>query len=79
VELRSGEVGIVVDTNLRHRHLPKVLLIRDAEKNPCPERILNLERLSQSENQAQLIKTVLPNGSHGIRVEHYIEKGLQLD
>lgn len=79
VELRSGEVGIVIDTNLRHRHLPKVLLVMDADKKLCGERILNLERLSKAENQAQLIKTVLPNGAHGIRVEKYIEKGLQLD
>lgn len=78
VELHSGEVGIVLSTNHRHRHLPKVMLLLDAAKQPAQERVLNLEKISAADG-AQLIKNVLPNGTHGIRVEHYIEKGLTFD
>ncbi|MDB6060730.1 MAG: metal-dependent phosphohydrolase [Verrucomicrobiaceae bacterium] len=79
VELHSGEVGIVISTNHRHRHLPKVMLLRDSAKQPMPERILNLEKTAAAGAAEQLIKNVLPNGAHGVRVETYVEKGLTLD
>lgn len=79
VELHSGELGIVTSTNYRHRHLPKVMVLRDAQKQPCQERILNLEKAAAAGFTEQLIKNVLPNGTQGIRVETFIEKGLTLD
>jgi putative nucleotidyltransferase with HDIG domain len=79
VELHSGEVGIVISINHRHRHLPKVMIVRDAHKLPSSERVLDLEKLAAAGIAEQLIKNVLPNGTHGIRVETYVEKGLALD
>lgn len=79
VELHSGEVGIVISTNYRHRHLPKVLVLRDPDKQSGSERVIALEKLATDVQSARLIKSVLPNGSHGIRVEDYIERGLTLD
>jgi putative nucleotidyltransferase with HDIG domain len=79
VELHSGEVGIVISTNYRHRHLPKVMIVRDAQKQPCQERVINLEKSAASGSTEQLIKNVLPNGTHTIRVEAFVEKGLTLD
>lgn len=79
VELHNGEVGLVISTNYRHRHLPKVMLLRDAEKKPISERIVNLEKIAAAGSSEQLIKNVLPNGAHGVRVETYVEKGLTLD
>lgn len=79
VELHNGETGIVISTNHRHRHLPKVMIVRDAQKQPCQERVLNLEKAAASGSTEQLIKNVLPNGTQGIRVEAFIEKGLTLD
>jgi HD-GYP domain-containing protein (c-di-GMP phosphodiesterase class II) len=78
VEVNSGHVGIVISTNYRNRHLPKILLLRDANKIPQSEKVIDLESLSKSKNIDHLIKTVIPNGSHGIRIEQYIEKGLML-
>ncbi len=77
--LHSGEVGLVISTNYRHRHLPKVMIIRDAHKQSCQEYILNLEKSAAAGAGSQLIKNVLPNGTHGIRVESFVEKGLLLD
>ncbi len=79
VELQNGSVGIVIGANYKHRHLPKVMLLRDAQKQPCGERILNLERLANAGDTQQLIRSVLPNGSFGVRIEEYIQKGLMLD
>lgn len=78
VELKNGKVGIVISTNYRHRHLPKVLTLRDEQKMPMRETVLNLEQLASSGEEGHLIKTVVPNGSHGIRIEKYIEKGLTI-
>jgi HD-GYP domain-containing protein (c-di-GMP phosphodiesterase class II) len=79
VELGSGEVGIVISINYRHRHLPKVMIIRDENKMPLREGILNLDKEAQKANQNKLIKSVHPNGSFGIRIESYIRKGLRID
>jgi putative nucleotidyltransferase with HDIG domain len=79
VELHSGEVGIVVSTNYRHRHLPNVMVVRDADKQPAADRLVNLERSASAGDTPQLIKNVLPNGSHGIRVEQYVQRGLIFD
>jgi HD-GYP domain-containing protein (c-di-GMP phosphodiesterase class II) len=79
VELHSGEIGIVVSTNYRHRHLPEVMISRDADKQPVAERLINLEQIAASGDSQHLIKNVLPNGSHGIRVEEYVQKGLIFD
>jgi len=79
VELHTGEVGIVVSTNYRHRHLPKVMIVRDAEKHPIAERIINLEKIAAAGDAEHLIRNVLPNGVHSIRVETFVEKGLIID
>lgn len=79
VELHTGEVGIVISINHRHRHLPKVMIVRDVDKQPCSERVFNLEKIAAAGSADQLIKNVLPNGVHGIRVEAFVEKGLSLD
>ena len=79
VELHSGEVGVVISTNYRHRHLPKVLIVRDPQKQPAQERVIALEKMAVDTQSARLIKSVLPNGSYGVRVESYVEHGLTLD
>ncbi len=79
VELHNGKVGIVISTNYRNRHLPKILLLRDENKMPIPEKVINLEQLAKTNDQHHMIKTVIPNGSHGIRIEHYIQKGLTIE
>lgn len=79
VELRNGQVGIVVNTNYRHRHLPKILLVRNEEKGSMPETVLNLELSAKNNEATHMIRTVVPNGAHGIRIENYIKNGLTID
>jgi putative nucleotidyltransferase with HDIG domain len=79
VGLKNGEVGIVISTNYRHRHLPKVLIVRDSKKMPLREKVINLETQAGTENNEYIIQTVIPNGNHGIRIEQYIKKGLTIE
>lgn len=80
VELRTGEIGVVITRNYRYRHLPKVLILRDKEKNVCRQRVLDLENYARkgSNSNQHVVCSVLPNGSSGIRVEELIRDGLNL-
>lgn len=79
VELRNGKVGIVISTNYRNRHLPKVLVLRDEHKMPTRESVVNLEQSVRTGDESHIIQRVLPNGSCGIRIEKYIEQGLTIE
>lgn len=79
VEMKNAEVGIVISTNYRHRHLPKVLVVRDGNKMPMREKVVNLEKMAGTENNEYVIQTVVPNGNFGIRIENYIKKGLTIE
>lgn len=74
VELRSGEVGLVT-AYTEYRHLPHVLMVRDADKQPMEPRMVDLRRAAVSQSQARLIRKVLANGSYGVRVQDYIISG----
>jgi len=77
VELRNGQVGIVISTNYKNRRLPKVLMQLDANKQKLQSRIINLaDENQQGDKQAYLIKDVLINGSYDIDINEHINKGL---
>lgn len=78
VELKNGKVGIVISTNYRNRHLPKVMILRDEKKIPVRETVINLEQFAREGDDQHIIRSILPNGSNGIRIEKFIEKGLTL-
>ena len=45
VELNTGEVGVVIAQNPAKRLLPRVMVIRDAERRPMiPQKLLDLSR-----------------------------------
>lgn len=78
VELRSREVGIVISINYKNRHLPKIIIVRGANKRRCTEKVVDLQVLSDSGDFSQLIHSVHPNGIFEIRLEKYIQEGLIL-
>ena len=79
VEMTGGSVGIVLNTNHRNRRLPRVLQVLDENKEPCSERVLQLQKLVDlGEEEGLLIRDVIPNGAHGLRIESFIQKGLEL-
>lgn len=79
VELRNGSLGIVIGTNFRNRRLPRVLVVRDPEGNPCEEHVIDLQRTAgKPEEEGWLIRAVTANGRAGIRVEEYVRRGLQI-
>lgn len=79
VELVHGHVGIVISINERQRRLPKVLIITDEQKAMKGERVIDLSCVANNATgRGYMIKTVLPNGTLGIRVEEYVKRGLRI-
>jgi putative nucleotidyltransferase with HDIG domain len=77
VELVNGLVGIVLETNTRYRHLPKIIAVRDLNQRLDKERIIVLGEIEQKTlDKGHLIKRALCDGSHGIFIREYREKGL---
>ena len=78
VELHSGEVGLVIETNQHARHLPRVMLVTDQSKQPRErERIVDLSLIEAGELGTEyLIKHVLKDNTHGVSLRNYREKGL---
>jgi len=78
VELSSGEVGLVLESFPQNRLRPKVLIVRDANKAPCPEKVVNLMTLHVANGQPVKISREWPNGSFDIDLKYYLAQGLKL-
>ncbi|WP_312960710.1 HD-GYP domain-containing protein [Stutzerimonas nitrititolerans] len=67
VELHTGEVALVLEKHEKLHLRPKVVVLRDAHKQPCEARYLDLAQLTvDAEGVAYRISTGLPDGSHGL-------------
>ncbi len=80
VELFSGEVAIVIETNQRMRHLPKVIIILDSNKELLKkEKVADLSAIEDGTlPKRYLIKQVWRDGSFGIQLREYQKNGLIL-
>lgn len=72
VELRNGMVGIVLAGRRKFRHLPTVILLRDAEKNVIEEQTVDLLLTDGGDLDKEfLIRRSLRDGSYDIKLEDY--------
>jgi len=77
VELKGGNVGIVINTNDKNKLKPKILLVLDSDKKLTQEKVVDLSRASTEKHEFS-IKRELTNGSFGIYLEEYIKRGLSI-
>ena len=65
VELNTGEVGVVIAQNPAKRLLPRVMVIRDAKRNPMlPQKLLDLARAPMaSKEEPYRIRGTLERGT----------------
>jgi len=79
VELRNGQIGVVLTMNLRNRRLPKVLLARDSDQKSIAEEVVDLAKIVANEDSDMMIKKVHRDGSFGIKLADYRARGLAID
>ncbi|HVL02574.1 MAG TPA: HD-GYP domain-containing protein [Dongiaceae bacterium] len=79
VEMDSGEVGVVLSADPENRLLPKIALLRDANKKPMLQRVidLKLERATGTGVQHR-IKAVLADGAYDIDLEDFTRYNINL-
>jgi len=77
VELVNGQVGLVFETNQQYRQLPKLIMLLDCDKQPIKETIVDLAQVEQGKlGREYLIKSVHTDGTFGLSVRSYQERGL---
>ncbi|WP_455205950.1 HD-GYP domain-containing protein [Kaarinaea lacus] len=80
VELSTGEIGIVISINPERRLLPRIMLVRDEDKQPYePPKIINLESFCKQESNGKIeIRRVVKPDVFSIDVRNYILRELNL-
>jgi hypothetical protein len=71
VELSSGEVGIVIDSNPAQRLRPQLLLVRDSAKKPIQIFIDMTQKKHDDQGRPYRITTVRRPGDYGISPGQY--------
>lgn len=73
VQLMNNSVGVVIEINQQYRHLPRVLILRDAEGKVEIPYFLNLLEIEFGNlSNEYLVRCTLKNGALGIDVSAYI-------
>jgi putative nucleotidyltransferase with HDIG domain len=77
VELSEGEVGVVIAADPASRLLPTVALLRDNDKMPMHQTIINLRKQNANGIKNKIVK-VLKDGSYGISLEEFTTENINL-
>lgn len=77
LELKSGEIGIVISAGPEHRLYPKMLLVKE-ERNKFydPPRIINLDQFRDREDNMYDIKGIVQPEQVGVDLKRYILREL---
>jgi len=77
VSLTNGAVGLVVESNDKHRLRPKIMLVLDEDKNPAPEKIIDLALLPQDFfGNVYTIRGITNAGKYNIDAAKYYKEGV---
>lgn len=77
VELSNGEVAIIIGCPPDNKLKPRLLVVRDEDKQLCAERVIDLARNPKDREGKELrVRAVACSGAFGIDIEHYRKKGL---
>lgn len=80
VELTNGEAGIILSCEPNNKLRPKVIIVRNAEKKLCTERVIDLSLDQKDKTGKPLrVKDVYTDGKFGIHLQEYKDKGLRFD
>lgn len=76
VLMTNGEIAIVIEINELTKLRPKVILVLDKEKNPMPERVVDLSKMATDKNgDVYTIKNVVRAEDWHIDTQKYYRQG----
>lgn len=79
VEMTNKEVGIVIAANEKKKLKPRIILVMDTEQNWIKQSIIDLySEPRDADGNIYNIARELANGTHGIDIRDFVEKGLVL-
>ena len=79
IEMTNGEVGIILSADPGYALKPKAIMVLGPDKEPQPERIINLANAPQdAQGEFYQPAGVFRSGCFGIHVNDYISKGLRI-
>lgn len=80
VELKTGEIAIVLTSNPKNRRKPRIMLVRTADKKRIPKyATLDLDLHPKADSgELFTISKELPDGTFGVFIQRFIENGLVL-
>jgi len=80
VELKTGEIAIVLASNPKNRRKPRIMLVRTADKKRIPKyAMLDLDLHPKTDSgELFAISKELPDGTFGVFIQRFIENGLVL-
>jgi HD-GYP domain-containing protein (c-di-GMP phosphodiesterase class II) len=77
VEMTNGSVAMVLEVHEKAKLRPKVVIILDEEKNPVPEKIIDLSTMVQdSRGHIYTIKNIIKAKDWNLDVSKYYREGL---
>lgn len=80
MEMSNGEVGIILSADPGFQLKPKVIMILGPDKQPQPERIINLaHRPVDDRGHPYEAAGVFRSGCFGVNVSDYIHRGLRIN
>ena len=79
VEMNTGEIGVVLSVDPLHRLLPKIALVRDENKQPIEQVVVDLAASSGGDQGPRhWVTKVLVDGSYGIDLESFTAGNVRL-
>lgn len=79
LEMSNGEVGIILSADPGYQLKPKVIMILGPDKQPQPERIVNLSMAPEDDQGVPYRpQAVFRSGCFGVHVNDYINRGLRI-
>jgi HD-GYP domain-containing protein (c-di-GMP phosphodiesterase class II) len=76
IEMKNGEVGVVIEANQKNKTKPKILMLMDADKNFIDGTVLELENNPTDKNgEAYRIHKVLRKDEYGLDLYKFNQQG----
>jgi hypothetical protein len=76
VVLNNGEVGVVVESNQSSKLRPKIVLVKDQDKEWQEKRTIDLSRGDLNElGEPYVIANEVPNKTYDIDIKVFLEEG----